>query len=73
VKTLRPGFYRFLIKDRSAHDNFHLTGPGVSGFVGVTGIPYQGTATWRLRLTRGTYRYRSDAHPRSMHGSFRVT
>jgi hypothetical protein len=73
VRTLRHGTYRFVIRDRSAHDNFHLFGPGISGLIGATGISYRGMTLWKLRLVSGTYRFRSDAHPKSMRGTFRVT
>ena len=73
VRKLPPGTYRVVIRDRSAHDNFHLLGPGISGLVGETGISYRGTTVWKLRLVRSTYRFRSDAHPSSMRGTFRVT
>ena len=73
VRTLRPGTYRFVIRDRSAHDNFHLLGPGITGLIGETGVSYRGTTVWKIRLVSGTYRFHSDAHQRSMRGSFRVT
>jgi hypothetical protein len=73
VRKLRPGTYRFVIRDRSAHDNFHLFGPGITGLIGATGISYRGMTLWKLRLVSGTYRFRSDAHPKSMRGTFRVT
>jgi hypothetical protein len=72
VKTLRPGEYRFVIRDRSTRENFHLVGPGISGFAGTTSIPLRGTVVWNLRLSLGTYRYHSDANPKAVHGTFRV-
>lgn len=72
VKTLRPGVYRFVVRDRSTRENFHLLGPGISGFAGTTSIPLRGTVVWKLRLSRGTYRYQSDSNPKAVHGSFRV-
>jgi hypothetical protein len=67
VATAGPGVVR--VADLSTTDNFHLTGPGVNRATSRVG---RSTVTWRLRLTAGTYRYRSDAHPR-LRGSFRVT
>jgi hypothetical protein len=72
VKSLHPGMYRFVIRDRSIHENFHLSGPNIGGLAGVTGIRFRGTVTWKLKLVSGTYRYRSDTHPKTVHGSFRV-
>ena len=57
--VLLPGRYLLVVADPSAVDNFHLTGPGVNR---KTGIAAKGTVRWTLRLTRGKYTYRSDAH-----------
>jgi len=72
VTKLRRGSYRMVVRDRSARDNFHLFGRSIIGLQGVTSIPARKTVTWNFRLAPGTYRYRSDAHPRKMRGSFRV-
>jgi hypothetical protein len=72
VTKLRRGSYRMVVRDRSARDNFHMFGKTIIGLQGVTSIPARKTVTWNLRLAPGTYRYRSDAHPRKMRGSFRV-
>jgi hypothetical protein len=72
VKKLRPGEYRLVIRDRSTSENFHLLGPGISGFAGTTSIPLRQTVVWKFRLSRGTYRYHSDSNPKAVHGSFRV-
>ena len=52
--------YRFVVKDSSKRHNFHLAGPGVNR---RTGIAFTGTASWTIRLARGTYRYGSDPEP----------
>jgi hypothetical protein len=72
VKKLRRGTYRFVVRDRSTRENFHLFGPSIRGFLGVTSFRFRGTVTWKIRLAPGTYQYRSDAHPRKMRGTFRV-
>jgi hypothetical protein len=54
VRALRAGNYVMAISDRSRDVGFRLVGPGVRR---ATGATFRGTATWRLRLTRGTYRY----------------
>lgn len=61
VLTLRAGVYLFVVSDRTALDNFHLTGPGVNRKTAVKG---KGTFRWTLRLKPGKHRYRSDEHPR---------
>jgi hypothetical protein len=66
--AVAAGRYSIQVRDRSAADNFHLIGKGVSR---KTGVAFRGTATWRLTLGKGVYRYRSDAHPR-LGGTLRV-
>ncbi|MFN2468364.1 MAG: plastocyanin/azurin family copper-binding protein [Gaiellaceae bacterium] len=68
VTSLRAGRYALRVRDRSAADNFHLTGPGVNR---RTAVVRTVSATWTLTLARGVYTYRSDAHP-ALRGSFRV-
>jgi hypothetical protein len=68
ARALSPGVYSLTVRDLSAKDNFHLTGPGVSR---KTGIAQKRTVTWKLTLRLGTYRYRSDAHAK-LKGNFIV-
>jgi hypothetical protein len=58
--SVRSGRVRILVTDRSKTANFHLAGKGVNK---RTGMRFRGSAAWRLRLARGTYRYGSDRHP----------
>jgi hypothetical protein len=69
VKALKKGTYKVTIRDASAKDNFHLTGPGVAKKTSVRG---KGTVSWKLRLRAGKYTYRSDAH-KSLKRTFRVS
>jgi len=69
VASLKAGAATLRVTDRSATDNFHLTGPGVNRATTRAG---KSTVTWRLSLRRGLYVYRSDATP-GLKGSFRVT
>jgi hypothetical protein len=69
VVTLEAGPALLTVDDRSATDNFRLTGPGLDRATSKAG---RGTTTWRVALKKGIYRYRSDATA-SLHGSFRVT
>jgi plastocyanin len=69
VRGAKAGKAVLTIRDRSAKDNFHLTGPGVNR---KTGVGARGTVTWTVTLRAGTYRYRSDAHP-GLKGSTRVS
>jgi len=56
-KSVPPGTYRVTVVDRSTTRNFHLVGPGLNR---RTSKPFMGTATWRLDLAAGTYRFGSD-------------
>jgi Copper binding proteins, plastocyanin/azurin family len=68
VKTLKRGSYAIAVADRSRSDNFHLRGPGVNA---RTGVAFTGRRTWKVKLAKGLYTYRSDRHP-ALRGSFRV-
>jgi len=68
ARSVRAGRYRITVNDRSARDNFHLTGPGLNR---KTGVAFRGTARWTVTLRRGTYRFRSDATA-GLRGTLRV-
>jgi plastocyanin len=70
VKTLKPGTYTIVVRDRSPIHNFHLSGPRVNK---ATSVVKTGRTTWTVRFTRGTYRFRCDPHRTLMHGSFLVS
>lgn len=63
------GRYAITVRDRTAKDNFHLTGPGVNR---KTGLAFRGQVVWRLTLKKGLYRFRSDANAK-LRGTLRVT
>jgi hypothetical protein len=66
--SLKAGPVVIVIADRSATDNFQLTGPGVNRATTKAG---RTTVTWRLTLRKGLYAFRSDATP-ILKGSFRA-
>jgi plastocyanin len=70
VTQLDPGDYSITIKNLSPaqEHNFHLTGPGVD----MASAFDNTTVTWNLTFSDGTYRYKCDAHPTLMKGSFHV-
>ena len=71
VTQLKAGIpYRFLVHDRSAIHDFHLSGPGVNKV--ISGVGFTGTKAVVLKLKNGTYRFLCDPHADEMHGSFRV-
>jgi len=57
ASSVPHGHYRIVVSDRSGTANFHLSGPGVNA---RTGMRYRGSATLRVRLSKGMYRYGSD-------------
>jgi plastocyanin len=69
VTKLKAGTYIFKISDKSNIHDFHLTGPGVNKKTSVTAVT---TATWKLTLKKGTYKYVCDPHVTIMHGTFKV-
>lgn len=54
ARSLRPGLYELVVRDRSPSAGFVLRGPGVRR---ATAARFVGTVTWRVRLVAGTYRY----------------
>ena len=72
VTKLKAGTpYRFVIRDRAAIHDFHLTGPGLNRV--LTSVPFTGTKSFVLRLRKGSYRFVCDPHSGIMHGSFKVS
>ena len=68
VVRLQPNAYRFVVKDQTSTQNFHLVGPSVNR---RTKVPAKVTATWTIYLRPGTYTYRSDKRP-SLSATFTV-
>ena len=68
VDRLQPNTYRFIVKDLTSKQNFHLIGPAVNR---RTKVPAKVTATWTIYLEPGTYTYRSDRKP-SLTATFTV-
>jgi hypothetical protein len=60
VTRLAPNGYRFVVKDLSRGQNFHLIGPGVDK---RTKVSAKVTTSWTIYLRPGTYTYRSDKRP----------
>ncbi|HEV8100012.1 MAG TPA: hypothetical protein VGP56_12735 [Gaiellaceae bacterium] len=68
VSHLPTGDYSITIKNLSpsSEHNFHLTGPGIDKASAFDNT----TVTWDVTLTDGVYKYKCDAHPTLMKGSF---
>ena len=58
VKALKAGRAVITVRDRSATRGVRLSGAGVSK---TTGVTFVGTATWNVKLTKGTLVYASHA------------
>lgn len=67
ARSVRAGRYRVVVRDRSARHNFRLAGRRVNR---TTPVDFRGTVAWRVRLSRGVYRFGSDA--RKLPGRLRV-
>jgi plastocyanin len=70
VSQLDPGDYSITIKNLSVaqEHNFHLSGPGVDR----ASLFDNTTVTWDVTFVDGTYKFKCDAHPTLMKGSFHV-
>jgi hypothetical protein len=68
VTQLAPNSYRFIVKDLTRAQNFHLIGPSVNR---RTKVPAKVTTSWTVYLRPGTYTYRSDKRA-TMSGTFTV-
>jgi hypothetical protein len=68
VEQLQANTYRFIVKDLTSTQNFHLVGPSVNR---RTKVPAKATTTWTIYLGPGTYTYPSDKRP-SLSATFTV-
>jgi plastocyanin len=71
VTKLKAGRYRFVIDDRAAIHDFHLSGPGLNRV--LTTVGFTGTRSVLLTLRKGAYRYFCDPHASFMKGAFKAT
>jgi plastocyanin len=69
VTRLRPGSYRFVVRDRSNFHNAHILGAGANR---STTVPFTGSRTWRVTLRRGMLVIQCDPHKRSMRRTVRI-
>jgi plastocyanin len=70
VTKLKAGTYKIVVKDTASDHNFHLIGPGVNKSTSIGG---KATATWTVKLKKGTYKFQCDPHSSFMKGTFKVT
>jgi hypothetical protein len=69
ARSVAAGKAKITVRDLSASDNFHLSGPGVNK---KTGVAFKGTVTWTVTLKGGAYVFRSDAHAK-LKGTLKVS
>ena len=71
VRTLKAGTYRLVVRDKAAIHSFAMDGP--RGFAkDFTSVPFTGTKTFTLKLTRGSWTFYCPPHEPQMFGRFRV-
>ena len=74
VKTLKAGRYTFTINDRAALHNFVLEKSKGGTFERqITSVPFKGTKSIVVTLTKGSWEYYCRPHESTMHGDFTVT
>jgi plastocyanin len=71
VKTLRAGTYRLTVADRSSQHNFVLERERGAERM-VTSVPFVGTKSVTVRLTRGAWKVYCDPHAAVMVAHFTV-
>jgi plastocyanin len=71
VKSLRAGTYKLTVSDRSAGHNYELERQGGKGRE-ITSVPFVGTKTVTVRLTRGVWKVYCDPHASVMVARFAV-
>jgi hypothetical protein len=60
----QPRLFTFIVRDRSAMHNWHISGPGDVNR--RTGVRFTGRREWNIRLRVGTYRIVCDPHSSQM-------
>jgi hypothetical protein len=71
VKRLAAGTYRITVADRSPEHNFVLEREGGTERV-LTSVPFVGTKTVSIRLTKGVWKFYCEPHASVMVGRFAV-
>jgi hypothetical protein len=74
VRSLPAGTYRLVVSDRSASHNFVIERSHGGDFErSVTSVPFTGTRTVTLKLTKGRWEIYCAPHESTMHQDFTVT
>jgi plastocyanin len=74
VKSLRAGKFTITVADKASFHNFVLVQTaGGKLDQELTGVPFTGSRTVTLALTKGTYKFYCAPHEGGMFGTFTVT
>jgi hypothetical protein len=71
VKRLKAGKYTLVVSDKSPIHNFVIESPRSVDRT-VSTVPFVGTKTVSIVVTRGTWKFYCMPHESTMHGSFKV-
>lgn len=72
VKSLKAGTYAFVVADKASIHNFVVEKKGGSFEKALTTVPFTGTKTVTVKLTRGKWEFYCRPHEANMHGDFTV-
>jgi plastocyanin len=74
VTKLKAGTYKLVVSDKASIHNFVIEQEKGGEFEkDVTSVPFTGTKTMTLKLTKGQWKYYCAPHESSMFGKFNVT
>ena len=74
VKKLKAGTYKFVISDKASVHGFTLEKEKGGTFEkDLTSVPWTGTKTVTVKLTKGQWKYYCPPHESEMFGYFNVT
>ena len=74
VKTLKAGTYRIVVSDKASVHGFTLEKEKGGKFEeDLTSVPFTGTKTVTVKLTKGKWKYSCPPHESAMFGDFTVT
>jgi plastocyanin len=75
VTKLKAGTYTFVISDKASIHQFTVEKEKGAGKVekAITSIPFVGTKTAKIKLTKGQWKYYCKPHESQMFGFFKVT
>jgi plastocyanin len=74
VTKLKAGTYKLVVSDKASIHNFVVEQEEGGKFEkDITSVPFTGTKTMTLKLTKGEWKYYCAPHESAMFGKFNVT